>query len=399
MKRNIAVAITLIMVIIALGGCSHLRESEYADFQYTVYLDNAEIDRTKTFGDFFERPRTIMLKDDSVALYRIDKLIGRNDGLYVMDIPAKLVAKFDMDGNFVRRYGIVGRGPGEYVSISDFTVDTVEGKLYILDYNAANVLCYDLDTGRYIERIDCKTVGQINFRVASVGTRLYTNVYSTDVEKEAFMLKSYDKHSPDQVQYHLLQEEHIPGWDNSKGGNIITGRFFYGMDSRYNIFSNKYSDRVMRVGENGVENYIYVKSDDFVDNKTREDISAGQNASELFNRLEIYHDVHDYFETSAHIVFRIREGNSLWSIVLDKNSGTASKVPYMKNDLILNEELGMFGINMRFGSQSPDGVYYYADALYIRQIKDYFVEGVDKLDELRQLPEDANPVVFYYNFK
>jgi hypothetical protein len=62
--------------------------------------------------------------------------------IFLETYPYKLMA-FDHSGRFVRNYGNVGRGPGEFIQIMDFTVSPDRSKVYIMDRGATR-LAYDI---------------------------------------------------------------------------------------------------------------------------------------------------------------------------------------------------------------------------------------------------------------
>ena len=69
------------------------------------------------------------------------------DRIYVLDNPAireyRLLA-FDSNGRFIRQIGAMGRGPGEYLGISDFAT-APDGSVWIEDAVANNLIHYGKD--------------------------------------------------------------------------------------------------------------------------------------------------------------------------------------------------------------------------------------------------------------
>lgn len=60
----------------------------------------------------------------------------------------KLV-QFDRKGNFIRQIGSKGKGPGEYIYVSDFCIDRIKDKIYIIAWGTKTVLEFDFN-GRFI---------------------------------------------------------------------------------------------------------------------------------------------------------------------------------------------------------------------------------------------------------
>src|SRR5690554_4220450 len=52
-------------------------------------------------------------------------------GLFYLILESGEIALFDYSGLFIRRFGKLGRGPGEYIQIADLDVDYVTGNIFI----------------------------------------------------------------------------------------------------------------------------------------------------------------------------------------------------------------------------------------------------------------------------
>jgi hypothetical protein len=73
---------------------------------------------------------------------RVSKIIVTDSLIFISTIPYKLMA-FDYSGRFVRNYGNVGRGPGEFIHISDFAVSFDRSRVYIMTTGGIR-LAYDM---------------------------------------------------------------------------------------------------------------------------------------------------------------------------------------------------------------------------------------------------------------
>jgi len=86
---------------------------------------------------------------DAIFAY-IDKLIIKNHKIYIMDARArKKVLCFNMAGEHLNNYGKHGKGPGEYIKLRDFDVDT-NGDVFIYSANKQNIYQYDANN-RFIK--------------------------------------------------------------------------------------------------------------------------------------------------------------------------------------------------------------------------------------------------------
>ena len=83
--------------------------------------------------------------NDSCLIGRIDKIEFFNDEVYVLDreYGVRLLVFDRNDGHFISSIGRMGKGPGEYVSICDFSIDKKKGLIYLL-CNKNRLLVYSL---------------------------------------------------------------------------------------------------------------------------------------------------------------------------------------------------------------------------------------------------------------
>lgn len=113
----------------------------------TVDLIDVPIERNDASGVFdsiFEMNRYVPLEaTDESLIRRVGKIIFYRDTVYVLDTEEKRVLAFDKAGKFLKKYEHFGQGPGEYLSLVDFTIkgDT----LYLLDRNSGQLLLYNLE--------------------------------------------------------------------------------------------------------------------------------------------------------------------------------------------------------------------------------------------------------------
>ncbi len=88
-------------------------------------------------------------KESSNPFNNFYKIYGNT--IFITD-GEKLIS-FDLAGRFVRQYGALGRGPGEFIEISDFTVNSETKEVLILSAGLRKVFIYDLG-GEHIRNID-----------------------------------------------------------------------------------------------------------------------------------------------------------------------------------------------------------------------------------------------------
>ena len=79
---------------------------------------------------------------------------------------------FDRKGNFLTNIGAIGQGPGEYQMVYDVKLDEANNRIYILPWNASQLLVYDLQ-GNVLDPIPlCLRCPKAKFNVDLTGGKV-----------------------------------------------------------------------------------------------------------------------------------------------------------------------------------------------------------------------------------
>lgn len=160
------------------------------------------------------------------------------DRIYIMDIMYRGIYIFDRkDGNHLASFKKQGRGPGEYIDISDFYIDQKEKTLEILDTGTGRIFIYDLqsldfvseitlpvhtrnvnksggiyylDTGRFSNEVDGKRTnsGVIAFDPETGTLKPLFDVVRPEEEYRYFNIRGFSRNGAGQIFY-------SQAWDNT----------------------------------------------------------------------------------------------------------------------------------------------------------------------------------------
>lgn len=128
---------------------------------------------------------------DESLLARVSKVVSYKNEYYLLDRSQKRLYVFDGNGRYMRCIGAVGAGPGEYVHLSDFTIDEENGRVAILDA-PSNIYLYDLQ-GNFLES---KKLDKSMFRsiMSNKDGFVCTTNYSAYTEgDDAYLIYRFDK--------------------------------------------------------------------------------------------------------------------------------------------------------------------------------------------------------------
>lgn len=161
----------ILFLIILTFGCTKKKDSPKVD---VVKIPKFSKLKELNFSSFIDSSFTVALETKKECIIgTIDKIIIHNNHIFILDQRrSKGVFEFTMKGKFIRQYGKLGKGPGEYTSIRTFAINKKRNELVIYNWVKRALLSYNLQ-GEYL---NAKT---INFRFNNLA--VYKGNYIMDL--------------------------------------------------------------------------------------------------------------------------------------------------------------------------------------------------------------------------
>ncbi len=138
--------------------------SQYLEDFHLIRLDNRDEALTRGYGTFFGN--YLITGGSSREACRL----------------------FDKEGRFLCQVGNNGQGPGEYWAVYDKQIDEENRRIYLMPWNAKNLLVYNLDDGSYLSSIPLPTLvpkGVFTVdaakQVVTVGMLAFSNIEGASV--------------------------------------------------------------------------------------------------------------------------------------------------------------------------------------------------------------------------
>lgn len=132
------------LLLLAAAGCGRTdpRSGEAVELDFAA----APVDAPADVADALSDARRIALRtrDKADLLARVDKVVATDGALYLGDYENRRIVCYDTAGNPLRALNRIGRGPGEYLNLSDFCLDPA-GNLYLEDARLNKIMRYDAD--------------------------------------------------------------------------------------------------------------------------------------------------------------------------------------------------------------------------------------------------------------
>lgn len=136
---------------------------------------------------------------DSCLIGSISNIQIRNNLIYLLEgRKSEDLFVFDMDGKFIARVGKKGAGPGQYVRIADFDIDTDRQLIVLSDMHQEHLLFYDLNSYRF---------------KYSLKTDFYYNQFSLLLDGKVLLFGCNGFENPDNLNdrkpYYLLRTDSL----------------------------------------------------------------------------------------------------------------------------------------------------------------------------------------------
>jgi len=230
-----------------------------------VNIQNANTKNTKVFylktqnndilNNLIDSISFMEIKEDNDSYFNtIDKLVVNENNIYILDrFGSKSLFQFNLNGDFIRKIGNKGMGPGEYVNLCDFDIDSKS--IYLCDRAKKKILQYNLN-GDFIKQTT------LQFRVDGIKA-LANEKYLLSVLKDQNNHKIFltDKYFNVEKKYFYYESKDN---DNKGSDNIFQDV------NNFILYNKATNDTIFAFSKNGqlIENYYF----DFGSNKVPEDL-------------------------------------------------------------------------------------------------------------------------------
>jgi hypothetical protein len=303
-----------ILSSLLLVSCSRdLQEVTYKDL-VKMDIDKVESKDNHRLADSIKEHKYVKLETRKDCLIgEISKIILKKKFLYILDKRTRSIFKFTSDGRFISKIHNQGKGPGEYLSLSDFDIDD-DGNLYLLDMSSKQVLVYEKD-GNYLKTISSKY--------------LVTNILSINKE----LLVNY-------VPFNVgssTPEGHVL---ITRNGNVHKSWFPFsnfkdgkgGVVNLLKSYAFRRSENTILFNEDLRDTIYELKSDQTLTAKYTIDFGSKRISDDLRNRptyfigdptliQEGWH-LENYFETSKYFTCSFNMEGKTWVLFFDRNKKT-----------------------------------------------------------------------------
>jgi hypothetical protein len=376
------------------------------DDLYVIDIDKIEKEDFINMSDYFKNVEVIILETgDDCLIGAIGTLNVVDDFIVIMDDMTKDVYVFHKDGRFSHKIGSRGGGPGEYENIKSSTVDFDKKEIYLYDSPVSKISKYNMITGDYINSIRIHEEGLSYFYIQYIENKMYVSTVPVNKDKEdSFLLQEVNISTGKSTSAYLRASEYNNSWNRFY---LRSEGFFYPDNKGGAKYVQMFMDTVVSIDRGGIKPYLALKTKNWVTKKDIRDlIEAEDNSKEnvsydiLFER-DMSYNIHRYFESDNMICFRYRNHGTSEFVIYDKNT-KKTRVSKEFMDNIVYKGNG-FSYHL-FAFADSKGVYNYVDTHQMAGFLNIVNFGGLNLNpevqaKLKNLSDDANPIIFYYERK
>lgn len=379
-----------------------------------IFIANLDSTCTSEFkySDLYKKVTAIILDNKEVMLTEISKMLVYKDKLYLLDRRAQGVYAFCKDGSFVCKFGNLGAGPDEYVSCNDFGINADAGEIYIYDMAKHRIHKYDIFSASYKESIIIDKSIDIDYIMCNSGCLYEAQASNRNEEKESiyYLLYQIDVKSGKKIAQWFDAVYYNKGWNDE----LIHGNIFYNIRENKDLFVLGLMDTIMCIKGDAVFPFLAIESErlvqkeDFLKDEkvpTSNPRVRGKRMMSLLTRLSAQNKIYqisDVFECDSMLYFSCM-GRILYFVQYDEKKRIAFTYSRVANDVLFRMIPEYFQLPKFLCADSMGG-YYYISNDNLAELK-YFIdednisEKLINRESIKELNEDSNPVILYYEYK
>ena len=403
--------ILLCILLFVLFSCKN--ENHKVD-RGEIFIANLDSTCTSEFkySDLYKKVTAIILDNKEVMLTEISKMLVYKDKLYLLDRRAQGVYAFCKDGSFVCKFGNLGAGPDEYVSCNDFGINADAGEIYIYDMAKHRIHKYDIFSASYKESIIIDKSIDIDYIMCNSGCLYAAQASNRNEEKESiyYLLYQIDVKSGKKIAQWFDAVYYNKGWNDE----LIHGNIFYNIRENKDLFVLGLMDTIMCIKGDAVFPFLAIESErlvqkeDFLKDEkvpTSNPRVRGKRMMSLLTRLSAQNKIYqisDVFECDSMLYFSCM-GRILYFVQYDEKKRIAFTYSRVANDVLFRMIPEYFQLPKFLCADSMGG-YYYISNDNLAELK-YFIdednisEKLINRESIKELNEDSNPVILYYEYK
>ena len=402
--------VIILLTMYALISCSTLQDRiSVSELKRNpnleiINLDKSDITEAIKFSSVLGKPKTIVLETDNNCIIKeIRQIELFQDRIYLLDDESNQLYVFDMKGHYLHSIGEPGHAQGEYLEISDFSIDRNTKKIYVWYEAKDKALKFDIKTGKYLSSISTDRNGERTFAMLHYNKRLYLN-RTTSNNDTKYHIKEIDEDSGQQIASYLESDRYNNGWNCPMR---LSCNFFYCKNHNEPKYVEMFSDTIIGFTHKGIMPAYAIQCKDFIKKEDVETIKGNSSLNSGYydfskiNDSDIVYQISNVAEFKNILTFQFMRGINRKYIVYDKKNKQSIVADIFCNDYIYDKNVIPMEIlfsdkKYAISAIRPAYMKYFFDNIVSKGL---IKRDIDNYEALMNIHEDSNPVLFLHEYK
>lgn len=366
----------------------------------TINIDEIKIEESLSMSTLFNGFDIIPLETKKECLIgKIRQIQIHKDLVYVLDATvARGLFLFDSKGTFIKRIGVVGNGPGEYLEPISFTISNdAGGSIMILDSHRNKIIRYSM-TGLYMCELGIE-VGCSPIQISSVGGQIFVDQLRDKSCQDDYLLCMLNNNG-EITQRYLSYEKDQKGF--SQSFNVGLNMFKFNNVVKY---TKPFFDTVYEISSNGEINsslVLHTKN-----HFTKEEIDVFNSFNGVDQVIKHYREckrfmgIDNYVENEDVVHLKFKNNYNTHNVFFWKKSKIASCCFKIEDDLTyLNYPIQFLNAGDNYFMACVQNIYDDEIGELVNNVKSGKVVVSDDLkSNISGLNDNSNPIIVKYYTK
>ncbi|WP_106832093.1 6-bladed beta-propeller [Parabacteroides pacaensis] len=394
MKKELIISIVYAFSIL-LFSCKENAQKADIDSKDVKTLTLSSMEEAFNDTAYFKGPQLVALETtDESLIANIDRVFMDDNKLFIYDLQLQEIFIFDVTGKYLSKISRKGKGPGEYIQITDFTIDPIKKQILALCSIPHKRMYFTYD-GTFIKE---ESHTSSYYRLTTDGNYTYF---------EKITLNDSD------YQLHILNTKTGEKQEGLKPLNIQN--FFYTNGNSFSrgkdiLYVRRYDNSIYELKKGKIIEKYRV---DFKEHSFPERLITEKDGGVVMDEC----DTHEYIFSMSNVIhndhymmFYTNRGIFLYDKKDDSLTGYKQ---------IFNSKLNPFikyPLTFYFPIENTNKIVFYIDdPSFIKHIANQIIEYPDeKIKKIKntnpqlikeilnvgnKMTDDNNPVLFIYEFK
>lgn len=401
MKKKTLFALFIILCV--CGSCSNSVILGLEGNADTLNIDKCRLQDEILFSSVFGKPKTIFLeKNPTCVIQNVYSMDILGDKIFILDDKSQALYVFDSHGKYLGHVGEKGNGHGEYIELSDFSVDRENKYLYLWDWGKSSALKYDLNTFKFVSSVKVKEEGAYSFGFQFLNGDFYLNRTSNSTDEQNYELRRIDGKTGTQIDSYLSSKDYNEGFNMPLG---LANSLFYSKNTKSPKYVGMFSNTIVSLSDKNVTPKYVIESKEFMNEsdiqtffkQSKEGIST--NSDEMVKQNK-YFAISGISEFSNYISFHLFKGLDRRYVLFNRKT---RKLEFART--FVNDYLSDTFIPMEICYSDKKGVVAYISPDLLPAFRQAICsngllkKNIDGYERLKNMEAGSNPVLFFFPIK